>query len=248
MSTRPPPRYAVHPVHAPPARPRSRLWWILGWGASLVLIGSLAFVLGRSDVAAGSGPAGNTRKLAAENARLKQQLAIARRSVQVANVASRKLTENLAERDEKINGLRADLAFYSRLVGGSGQRQGLQLQGVHLDQVAHSRAWNITLTLTRNARRGNEVRGNARIAIDGVRGGSLTRLQWQDLSAPDQKDGLPFRFKYFQQLHGTLLLPKGFTPNRLQIRLDPTRGKSITQSKSWTDALKNPENNQDVEQ
>ena len=221
---------------------------MLGWGASLVLIGGLGFLLGRSGVTAGSGAAGATRHLSAENARLKQQLANAERSVQVASVASRKLTQNLAQRDEKINGLRADLAFYSRLVGGSGQRQGLQLQGVHLQQVAHSRAWNITLTLTRNARRGNEIRGNASVDIDGVRGSSLARLAWKDVSAPGQKDGLPFKFKYFQQLHGTVLLPKGFTPNRLQISLDPKHGKSITQSMSWTDALKNPENNQDVEQ
>jgi hypothetical protein len=248
MSTRTPPRYAVHPVHAPPVRPRSRLWWVLGWGASLALVGGLAFFLGRGGTATGSGASGKARALAAENAQLKQQLAIAKRSVQVANVASRKLTDNLAERDEKINGLRADLAFYARLVGGSAQRQGLQLQSVHLVRVANSRAWNIELTLTRNARRGNEVRGTARIDIDGVRGGTLSRLRWQDISAPGQKDGLPFKFKYFQQLHGTLLLPKDFTPNRLQVSLDPKRGKTITQSMSWTDALKNPESNQDVEQ
>lgn len=248
MSTRPPPRYAVHPVHAPPVRPRSRLWWVLGWTASLVLVAGIAFFVGRGGDAVGAGPSGHARKLAAENAHLKQQLAIAKRSVQVANVASRKLTDNLAKRDEQINGLRADLAFYARLVGGSSQRQGLQLQNVHLERVPDSRAWNIVVTLTRNARRGTDVRGTARIDIDGVRSGSLTRMRWKDISAPEQKDGLDFKFRYFQQLHGTVLLPKDFTPNRLRITLDPRRGKTITQSMSWTDAQKNPESNQDVEQ
>ena len=248
MRIRTPPRYAVQPVHAPSARLRARLWWGLAWAATLVL------ALGAGYSLAGGGPAvigkGSARKIAAlsrENAQLKQQLAIAQRSVQVADVASRKLTDNLAERDEQINGLRADLAFYARLVGGSAQREGLQLQGVRLTRVGSSRAWNIVLTLTRNARRGDEVHGKATIDIDGVRAGSLARLHWQDISAPGQKDGLDFKFKYFQQLHGTILLPRDFTPNRLNIDLEPTRGKAITQSMSWSDARKLSENNQDVE-
>lgn len=248
MSIRPPPRYAVHPVHAPPARPPRWRWWILVWVASVLLIGAAAYYLGHGGSPIAGGGARKARQLTEENARLKQQLAIAQRSVQIANVASRKLTDDLAERDEQINGLRADLAFYARLVGGSSQHQGLQLQGVHLERVAHSRAWNIVLTLTRNARRGDEISGTAQVDVDGVHGGSLARMHWQDISAPDQKDGLDFKFKYFQQLHGTILLPKDFTPNRLQINLAPKGEKAITQSMSWTDALKNPESNQDVEQ
>lgn len=247
MSIRPPPRYAVHPLHTPPARPRSRWWRITGLAALLVLALGLGYVLGRNGAPSLVHRGGKTGQLTQENARLKQQLAIAQRSVQVANVASRKLTDNLAERDEQINGLRADLAFYSRLVGGSAQHQGLQLQDVHLQRVGHSHAWNLELTLTRNARRGDEVDGVATIDVDGVRGGSLARMHWQDISAPEQKDGLHFKFKYFQQLHGTILLPRDFMPNRLQVDLAPKGGKPINQSMSWTDALKNPENNQDVE-
>lgn len=248
MSIRTPPRYAVHPVHAPPPRPRARLWWGLAWAASLLLAVGLGYALGGGGSAViGRGGARRAADLARDNAQLKQQLAIARRSVQVANVASRKLTDNLAQRDEQINGLRADLAFYARLVGGSAQHQGLQLQGVRLTRVGGSRAWNIVLTLTRNTRRGEEVRGTATVDIDGVRGGSLARMHWQDISAPGQKDGLDFKFKYFQQLHGTILLPRDFTPNRLNIDLNPKRGKDVTESMSWSDALKHSENTQDVE-
>jgi len=248
MSKRPPPRYAVQPVHAPSARLRARLWWGLAWAATLLLAVGLGFALaGGGPAAIGKGSARKAAQLERENAQLKQQLAIAQRSVQVANVASRKLTNNLAERDEQINGLRADLAFYARLVGGSAQREGLQLQGVHLTRVGTSRAWNIVLTLTRNARRGDEVHGTATVDIDGVRNGSLARLHWQDISAPGQKDGLAFKFKYFQQLHGTILLPADFTPNRLDIDLEPKGAKAITQSMSWSDAQKNSESIQDVE-
>ncbi|RAP56888.1 DUF6776 family protein [Oleiagrimonas sp. MCCC 1A03011] len=248
MSIRPPPRYAVHPVHAPPpAPPRRKLWWTLAWIGSVLVAIAIGYVLGNNGPAVVPGNHHNARQLAKENAQLKQQLAIAQRSQQVASVASKKLTDNLAERDEQINGLRADLAFYSRLVGGGTQHQGLQLQMVHATPVPGSRAWNIELTLTRNAKRGNEVSGHAEVDVDGVRAGSLTRMHWKDISAPDQKDGLDFKFKYFQQLHGTVMLPKGFTPNRLRISISPKGAKTTTQSMSWTDALKNPESTDHVE-
>ncbi|KGI76762.1 DUF6776 family protein [Oleiagrimonas soli] len=247
MSIRPPPRYAVHPVHAPPARPRSKWWWALGWAVSLLIAIAIGYVLGNRGPAVVPGSGHNARQLAAENADLKQQLAIAQRSQQVASVATKKLTDNLAERDEQINGLRADLAFYSRLVGGGAQHQGLQLQMVHVAPVPNSRAWNIELTLTRNAKRGDDISGHAEIDIDGVRSGTLARMHWKDISAPDQKDGMAFKFKYFQQLHGTVMLPKDFTPNRLRISISPDGAKTTTQSMSWTDALKNPENTDHVE-
>jgi hypothetical protein len=242
MSTRPPTRYAVHPVHSPPVPSRRWLGWLAAWLASLLLVAGGTYMLAHSKPGMGPAQTQVPAKLAAENARLKQQLAIAQRSSQVASVATGKLTDNLAKRDEKINGLRADLAFYSRLVGGGAQHQGLQLQTVNLQPLPHSKAWNITLTLTRNAKRGDEESGVADVDIDGVRAGSLRRLHWKDISAPDQKNGMGFKFKYFQQLHGTIMLPKDFTPNRLHINLKPRHGKTITQSMSWSDALKNPEN------
>lgn len=224
-------------------------WWggLALWVASLIVAAVLAYAYGKSATPRTSVSGKTVEALRTDNARLKQQLAIAQRSLQVANVASRKLTDTLAERDEQINGLRADLSLYARLAGGSSRQDGLQLQGVYLHRVARSRAWNITLTLTRNARRRDIVHGRATVDIDGVRAGSLARLHWSDIAAPEQKEGMPFKFKYFQQLHGTLMLPADFTPNRLRIHLDPRGSKNITQSMSWNSALKNPENPQNVE-
>jgi hypothetical protein len=243
MSASPPPRYAVHPVHSPPARKRGRwLWWALAWLVSLALaVGLTIYISSRPASPGMHGDTSDPKQLAAENANLKQQLAIAKQTQQVTAVATKKLTDNLATRDEKISNLRADLAFYSHLVGGGARNEGLKLQKTHLQPVPNSRAWNITLTLTRNAKRDTMGSGVARVDVDGVSGGQLKRLRWKDITGPDQKNGLDFKFRFFQQLQGTIMLPKGFTPNRLRITIDPKRGKSMTQTLPWTSALKNPE-------
>src|SRR3546814_5446704 len=63
---------------------------------------------------------------------LEQQVATLKRSDQISRDANRDLQGTLAERDEEIAGLRADVAFYERFVGATGQRRGLTVHQLHL--------------------------------------------------------------------------------------------------------------------
>jgi hypothetical protein len=237
MNTRPPPRYVVQPLDSQAVRRRRWLWLALIWAVSLVVVAAAVYLaVDRGPLA--SPDRTNERQLNSDNDALRQQVATLTRSEQVARVAADALKDTLADREEEISGLRADLAFYSRLVGGGAQREGLQLQGVHVQQVDRSRAWNFTITLTQNAKRGEETRGTLKVAVEGVRGDKLVRLDGSVIGGPAQKDGLTFAFKYFQQIHGTLMLPADFTPNRLRIAIAPQRGKAIDSTVAWAQALK----------
>lgn len=177
-----------------------------------------------------------------------QQIAILKRSEQVARIAAQDLRKTLADREEEISALRADLAFYSNLVGSGEQGKALTVHGVHLQSVKGSRAWYATITLTQNARRGTKNKGTVKLAVEGVRDGKLRLLKWPQISAPDDADSITYEFKYFQQLHATLMLPENFTPNRLRVQVNPSDGKEITHSMAWSDALKSAEENNVQEQ
>ena len=58
---------------------------------------------------------------------LEQRSATLSRSDQISREANRDLQGALAERDEEVAGLRADVAFYERFVGATAQRRGLSL-------------------------------------------------------------------------------------------------------------------------
>lgn len=170
-----------------------------------------------------------------------QKIATLQRSEQVAHIAARDLRRSLAEREEEISGLRADLAFYANLVG-SGERDGaLAVHGVHVQPIAGSRAWNVTVTLTQHARRGKENKGTVKLAVEGVRNGKLELLHWKQITTPDTSDGLSYAFRYFQQLHATLMLPENFSPNRLRILVHPANGEDAMHSMAWTDTLESAE-------
>ncbi|MGB8634739.1 MAG: DUF6776 family protein [Rhodanobacteraceae bacterium] len=172
-----------------------------------------------------------------------QQIVTLKRSEQVARIAAQDLRKTLADREEEISALRADLAFYSHLVGSGEQGNELTVHGVHLQPVSGSRAWNATITLTQNSRRGKDNHGAITLAVEGVRDGKLILVKWPQLAAPDQVKGIPYAFKYFQQLHATMMLPDNFTPNRLRVRVNPSSGKDIMHSMAWSDALKSAEEN-----
>lgn len=237
------PRLEVRQVN--PRATRRRLLWM-----------ALALVLALAAGAAGGAwwglrarPAAPVHRVtitasdSAETKAMAQEIATLKRSRQIAKVAASEVRETLADREEEISALRADLAFYSDLVGSGERSKSLAVHGVRLEPVAGSRAWHVTITLTRSARRGRPNTGTLKLAIQGVDGGQLHQLDWDAIAIPDGTPALGYDFKYFQQLHATVALPQNFTPNRLRVLVYPAKGKNITHDVAWPDALKSDEDN-----
>lgn len=218
----------------PPPRRRA----LIGGLAVLCVIAivALAFAIGRR-TATSRGASAQAMALARRNDDLQDQLAILQRDQQVSRIADRLLQKTLTDRDEEIRSLRADQAFYSKLVGADQKPGGLAVHGVALTPVARTHAFNFVVTLTRSAEGGQEIDGKLSVAVDGIRADKLTTLQGTPLVGTAAADGLPFAFKYFQQVRGTLMLPADFTPNKLRITLDPHDGAPVTRMLAWSDAV-----------
>ena len=172
-------------------------------------------------------------------AELEQQVATFSRSDQISRDANRDLQRTLAERDEEIAGLRADLAFYERFVAGTAPRHGLGVQALQLRSEG-GRAWHFTATLTQTATRDAINRGALLLAIEGSRAGRMQRLDWAALRQQPGAPGVDYAFKYFQQVEGDVLLPPGLQPIRVIARLQPQRGEPVEQSFTWRDATAAP--------
>ncbi len=165
---------------------------------------------------------------------LEQRVATLARSDQISRDANSELQAALAERDEEISGLRADVAFYERLVGATGQRRGLAVQELQL-QPQTGQAWHFTATLTQNLDRGTVSSGQLSLAVEGTQAGRLQRLSWSALRQQPGAPGAEYSFKYFQQVEGDIVLPAGFEPVRVHVQLAPARGAAVEQSFSWGD-------------
>ena len=221
--TVPPPRFRKGPVIAGIAVAIALV--LGGWGLWRVLAG-------------GAGDEATPAQLRAQLRRiesLEQQVATLSRSDQISRDANRDLQATLSERDEEIAGLRADVAFYERFVGATAQRRGLSVHELTL-QPQDEQAWHFTATLTQNLNRGAVNAGRLLVSVEGTEAGKLRRLAWSDLRQQPNAPGVPYSFKYFQQVEGDLLLPPGFKPVRVIARVVPQGGAAVEQSFPWAQA------------
>ena len=167
---------------------------------------------------------------------LEQRNATLSRSDQISRDANSDLQSALAERDEEIAGLRADVAFYERFVGATAQRRGLAVHELQLVPQS-DQGWHFIATLTQNLNRGAVNAGRLQVMVEGTHDGKLQRLAWADLRQQANAPGVDYSFKYFQQVEGDFVLPDGFKPSRVAVRLAPQSGATVEQSFSWNDSL-----------
>ncbi len=222
--------------HAPPnqrdtGHPRMALWLLVA--AALVLGGWGAW---RSF---GPQPANAGERLRDQGDRietLEQQVATLTRSDQISRQANADLQGTLAERDEEIASLRADIAFYERFVGATAQRHGLSLHELVLEPQRDPQLWHFVATLTQNLNRGAVSTGRLQLSVEASEGGRMRKLAWSELRQQKDAPGVDYSFKYFQQVEGDIVLPAGVKPVRVTARLIPSAGPPVEQSLTWSEA------------
>ncbi len=177
------------------------------------------------------------QQLASQQTRL-QELSQRGTTLSVSDKISREangdLQGTLAERDEEISALRADVAFYERLVGPTQQRKGLNVFSSEFIAGVDA-AWHYQIVLTQNLNRGAISQGQMRFVIEGVRAGKLATINWNELHQQPTAPGQTYSFRYFQTLDGRVMLPRDFTPQRVRVVLD-NEGVAVEQAFDWKTA------------
>lgn len=222
VPARPIPRYRIV-LDRRPAR-RGLRWLLLGlcWVASLALVWVAASYTAAPRLAATQ--AQLTRAQDRADGQASQLRALTQRettlgvSDRISRSANQELQTSLAQRDEEIAGLRADVAFYERLVGDTAPRRGLNVHQAEFNLLPGG-AWQYQITLTQTLNRGAISQGQMRFTVEGVRGGKLATVAWEELHQHPGEPGQLYSFRYFQQLDGSVMLPAGFTPQRVRVQL-----------------------------
>ncbi len=167
---------------------------------------------------------------------LEQRATTLARSDQISRKANQDLQAILADRDEEIAGLRADVAFYERFVGATGQRHGLSVHELKLKRQGDSAVWHFVATLTQNLNRDAMSSGRLDLALEASAAGRMRQIDWSALRQQPDAPGIDYAFKYFQQVEGDIVLPQGTVPVRVIVRLQPKSGAAVEQSFGWADA------------
>ncbi|ALN89745.1 MULTISPECIES: DUF6776 family protein [Lysobacter] len=234
MSKTPPPRFVI--VQQQPDK-RPYIWSAVGvaWALSLVVAWLWSQSLAAPKLPKLSAELDQTKRELRLRSKALEQLeqreANLQRSDQISRAANKQVQNSLAQREEEISDLRADVAFYERLVGATAPAKGLNVHSVEFKPETGG-TWRYQIVLTQNLNRGAVSSGGLQFQVEGVRGGKLAAIGWDELHQKSKAPAQDYSFRYFQQLDGSVMLPAGFTPQRVRISLHGENA-AIEQHFAW---------------
>ena len=142
----------------------------------------------------------------------------------------------LNKMQDKLADLNEEVSFYRSIVSPSKLKPGLHLQHFQLNLGSGGDEFNYHLVLTQVQDKHNIVKGRVSVHIIGQSAGHKKMLSMAKLATTS----LSFSFHYFQDLTGGFVLPKGFVPQRVEIKVTPfTRQVAgVTKTVTWDQAIK----------
>lgn len=170
-----------------------------------------------------------------EKQQLQRTAAQHQRGQQVADRANLELQQALAARQEEVASLRSDLSFYQRLMEGGAQQPGMSVHSLVLRKTDNARAFQFAVTLSQNLKRNRQASGTVELSISGEDGQRSARLGLAELGGTGPT--MEFSFKYFQQLSGLIMLPEGFKPASVRLKVLPEGSNSIEREFMWKDVV-----------
>ena len=211
-------------------------WPVLTLVVGLIVGALLAWLLARPEAGSPEARMADAQRRLHDQqvviAELQQRVSTLTRSDQISRDANQDVQGMLADKDEQIASLRADVAFYERFVGSGGERKGLSVHSAEFEKEAGG-SWRYQVVLTQSLNRGAISQGQMTFDVEGVQDGRLTTVKWDELQQTPGAPGQEYAFRYFQRLTGSLVLPAGFTPQRVKVALRG-KGANVDAALAWT--------------
>jgi len=161
---------------------------------------------------------------------LKQEIALLETHRDIDHEAYQVVESNLGELQKKIQEQGDAIAFYRGIVSPADGGRGLRVQDLKLTKGKDERQYHVRLVLVQVMHHDRKVRGEVDFSIDGAQNGVAVTYALEQLLPADADRNWPFSFRYFQDFDRELLLPVGFTPERVNIEVI-SRTKSIASVK-----------------
>jgi septal ring factor EnvC (AmiA/AmiB activator) len=170
-----------------------------------------------------------------EIAELKQEIAVLETHREIDREAYKEVEGSLISLQAKIQEQRDAIAFYRGIVSPADGKPGLRVQNLKLTRGAEEREFNLRLVLVQAMKHDRKVSGNVTLSVEGSEGGEAKTYALTELLPADAESAWPFSFRYFQDFDRRLVLPDGFTPERIRVEVrSRTRSiSSIEESYAW---------------
>lgn len=166
---------------------------------------------------------------------LHQEVALLETHRNVDRIAYKDVEKNLLTLQAKIQEQRDAIAFYRGIVSPTDGNSGLRVQDLKLTRGKAEREFNVRIVLVQAMKHDRKVSGDVNLSVEGSQDGVETSYTFAQLIAAGEEKRWVYSFRYFQNFDRQLVLPDGFTPERIKIEVHSrTRSiSSIEESFDW---------------
>ncbi len=172
---------------------------------------------------------------------LRQQVVNLERGRVIDEQALNQARKSIVELETRIASLKSDLTFYKNIMAPSEASKGLQVDSFTLARDREPGTWDFKLVLTQVGNNKSYISGVVAVNVIGTRDEEKEVIALRDLSEDIDDLGVKFRFRYFQDVEGTLVLPDGFEPLEVQV-VAQAQGKKSSQAERTFDWVELTEN------
>ena len=157
---------------------------------------------------------------------LKQEIELHQTHREIEREAYKEIETSLGNLENKIQEQRDAIAFYRGIISPADGGKGLRVQDFKLSKGKEDRQYNLRLVLVQVKQHDRSVKGSVDVKFEGEQDGVAKTYTLKELSTPDTDTSWPFAFRYFQNFNRQLILPVGFSPERINIEVR-SRTKSV---------------------
>lgn len=170
---------------------------------------------------------------------LKEEVALLETHRDIEREAYKDVETSLTALQAKIQEQSDAIAFYRGIVSPADGSAGLRVQDLRLTRGESERAYNVRLVLVQSLKHDRKVTGDVSLTIEGEEAGGAATYNYSQLLPAEASASWAFGFRYFQDFNRQIILPDGFTPEKITIEVrSKTRSiDSIEESYSWTTSL-----------
>jgi hypothetical protein len=169
-------------------------------------------------------------KIKADNQDLREALVRAQRGLQMDQTAYQELDRSLKTSAQEIVKLREELNFYRNIISPPDKKSGLRIQSLSLELASQPNQYQYKLVLVQALKHDHSVYGTAWFEISGFQAGEDTVVRYP---GPNDRK-INVNFKYFQDIHGKLELPRNFEPRQVKVSVTAARGGlTVQETYAW---------------
>jgi hypothetical protein len=137
--------------------------------------------------------------------------------------------QSIVELETRNAQLRSDLVFYKRIMAPTSVANGLQIDSLSVDKNLEE-GFDFRLVLTQVGNNKRYQSGLVTVNLLSQSGDSADTVSLRDVSPQIDDLAIKFRFRYFQDINGSLTLPDSFEPLAVEVVMQPD-GEGATEIK-----------------